>query len=178
MKRFKDYLIASVGIIMLLSCKNKEEDIVGTPEEVLPGNWKIESVQLTDYENGVTFDGSTYFSDTTLFNVGTIQITPFSLDSLEPVDLEKHMVECLLEIRDGQMEVSLNSLFMSGTELWATIRYNGPGGYQLIDTPVEEFYYTSHIFNNRYRVIIVDNDNLQLSTVNDEENHVITLVRD
>lgn len=177
MMRYKDYLIASVGILMLLCCKNKEEVVVGTPEQVLPGLWKIESVQLTDYEKGITYQGSTFFKDTTLFNVGRIQINTFSIDSLELLDLEKHRVECLLEISGGQMEVSLNSLFMNGTEWWAAIRYNGPGGYQLIDTPVEEFYYTSHIFNNSYTVVIVDNDNVQLSTFNGEENHVISLAR-
>jgi hypothetical protein len=178
MKSYKECLLATLGMmLMLVSCKNKEEDVVGTPEQVLPGVWQIESVKLTDYEKGVTFQGSTFFNDTTLFNVGRIQINTFALDTLEAIDLENYSVECLLEISSGQMEVSLNSLFMGGAEWWAAIRYNGPSGYQLIDTTVEEFYYSSHIFNNSYTVVIEDNYNMQLLTFNDEENHIITLVR-
>jgi len=177
MKRFVDCLIAFVVVLILVCCTKKEDQVIGSPEEVLPGLWSIDSVKLTDYDEGVTFQGKTFFNDTILVDVGKIQISPFSIDSLEPLDLEQHRVECLLEISAGQMSVSLNSLFMSGTDWWAAIRYNGPDGFQLIDTPIEEFYYTAHIFNNNYTLVIEDTNTVKLRTSNDNENHVITLVR-
>ena len=178
MMRSINYLLTSAAILTLLCCTKKDEQFTGSPEEVLPGQWRIESVELTDYDGGVTYQGSTFFHDTVLINVGIIQISSFSLDSLEAVDLGQHKVECLLEISGGQMDVSINSLFMSGTDWRATIFYNGPDGYQLIDTPIEEFYSTAHIFNNFYTLEIEDNHTVKLWTSNEKENHVITLVRD
>ena len=177
MPRFADYFITLFVVLFLVCCTKKEEQVIGSPEEVLPGLWRIDSVKLTDYDKGVTFQGNTFFNDTILINVGTIQISPFSIDSLEALDLEQHRVECLLEMGAERMSVSLNSTFLIGADWFAAIRYNGPGGYQLIDTPIEEFYYSAHIFNNHYILEIVDNNTVTLWTSNDMENHVISLVR-
>lgn len=177
MEKFKVCLFIVVTILNCAGCSKEDDQVCGSPEEVLPGFWKIESVRLTDYGMDVTYQGSTFFNDTVLFDVGSIQIDPFSLDSLEAKDLEKHKVECRLQISDGQMEVSMNSLFMGGGEMFAAIRYNGPSGPQLLDTQIEEFYYSSHIFNNLYTLEITDADNVKLPTSNDKENHIITLIR-
>jgi hypothetical protein len=177
MVKIVNYVVAFGAMLIYLSCTQKDEHVIGSPEVVLPGVWNIVSVELTDYDEGVSYEGSTFFNDTVLTNVGIIQISSFSLDSLEALDLGQHKVECLLEISGGQMSVSINSLFRNGTDWRANIFYNGPEGYQAIDTPIEEFYSTAHIFNNFYTMEIEDHDTVKLWTSNANENHVITLVR-
>ncbi len=178
MRNCLNYIIVSIAILLSASCANKDDQTIGSPEQVLPGLWRIDSVELSGYNEGVTYRGSTFFTDTVLLQVGKIQISSFSIDSLEALDLGQHRVECMLDISEGEMSVALTSLYEIGAEWKATIFYNGPDGFQLIDTPIEEFYTTAHIFNNFYTLEIVDNHTAKLWTSNDTENHVISLTRD
>lgn len=178
MRNLLNYIIPTIAILLSASCTNNENQPIGSPEQVLPGLWRIDTVELIDYNAGVTYQGNTFFNDTILLHVGKIQISSFSLDSLEALDLGQHRVECLLNINGGEMNVALNSLFKTGTGWKATILYNGPDGFQEIDTPIEEFYSTAHIFHNFYTLEIVDNHTVKLWTLNEAENHVISLTRD
>lgn len=172
------FILSFVTILLQVSCTDKEDQPIGSPEQVLPGLWRIDTVELIDYITGITYQGNTFFNDTVLHHVGKIQISSFSLDSLEAIDLGEHRVECTLDIDGEEMNVAITALFKTGTEWKATIFYNGPDGFQLIDTPIEEFYSTTHIFHNFYTLEIADNDHIRLWTTNEAKNHVMSLARD
>ena len=162
---------------MFGGCSKEENEILRQAEMVLPGTWKIESVQLPKYGLGVTYQGNTFVADTILYNIGSIEIQSFSTDTLDLQYHENSKVNCNLFIEDDFIPISLNKLFLSGEDLFSYFRYNGPDGFEPIDNPGEEFFYSSHIFYNNYIIRIIDSKNVKLLKASDQNNTIISLTK-
>ena len=172
----KSTTITSVLLVAIfLGCNREEQHLLSTAETVLPGNWYIEAVELPG-TYGTTYQGSTIRSDTIIFDVGTIEIDQFSIAELE-FDYAVPGVNCSVEILNEEFPYMIKHIFISGSEIFAYFRWNGPQGAFEISTPVEEFIWSSHIFNANYYVVVKDNDHIQLEKGNDRERHVIHMVR-
>ena len=163
------------SISLMVSC-SKDENILQQAERLLPGTWAIVSVELPKYGLGVSYQGNTFVADTVLFGVGNIGISDFSLGQLSSFHDQADNVVCELNIGSEGYPYSLNELFLSGDELFSQFRYNGPEGSFPIETPEEQFIFSSFIFNNNYVIEILDSDHLKLSKANDAR-HIISLTR-
>ena len=173
MKNINYYLFSILISVALVNCVKEEDQILGQAEEVLPGLWSIDSVTLPGGGKGISYQGHTFYSDTTLLNIGSIEINQFSADTMGSYESR---LACELTIGGESIPVSMNSIFLSGKQLWANFAFNGPDGLHPIDTPAEEFYWSSYIFNNKnYIVEILDSKNIRLLKATDVENHILKL---
>ncbi len=162
---------------MTLGCIKEETGLLHSAEKVVPGIWQIESVQLPRNGSGVTYQGNTFIADTTLFDVGRIEINNFSTDTLSPQINDQHRVKCVVTIGNETFPFCINHLGLSGSEIFSGFEWNGPPGIDTIDTPGEQFIWSAFIFNNNYIIQIVNEDNIVLRKASDQNGHVITLKR-
>jgi hypothetical protein len=151
--------------------------LLSQAESALPGSWHIESIRLPGYGLGITYQGQTFYSDTILYEVGELEITSFSGDTLSYSDSQFGNVECTLLMDNQVFPVGIRTLFISGDEIFSGFEYNGPEGTFPIVTNAEKFFWSSNIFNNNYFIRIIDEDYVQLAKANDSDDHVITLRR-
>ena len=126
---------------------------------------------------GITYQGNTFYVDTILFDIGSIEIPEFSGDTLNSINLNPGKVRLTVTIENESFPYSINSLTTSGDEIFSIIRYNGPPGSFPIDTPGEKFLWSTFVFNSNYVITIIDNDHIELAKANDKNDHVITLKR-
>src|SRR5687767_10522770 len=168
------YSLLSI-LFIVIGCSNERIRILNQAEDVMPGNWHIESVRLPRYGQGVTYQGNTFMSDTILFDIGTFEIEPFSADSLKPGLPAK--VKCNLIIDNEDFPFSINTLVASGEDIFTFIGFNGPEGTFPITTLAEKFIWSSYIFMDNYFIKIIDEDHIELQRANQRSEHVITLKR-
>jgi hypothetical protein len=161
-----------IVVFLLPACTKSDDQVLHRAELILPGLWNIESVTLPANPMGVKYQGSTFYTDTTLLNVGSLFINSFSLDKKE---LHSTDIDCELTIDNQPVHLSMDAVFTSGDELWATFESGAPEGVYSIVTPAEGFYWSAQILNSNYIVDIIDGDNIRLLRANDQENHIILL---
>ena len=158
------------------SCNLEEGRLLNRSEDVLPGTWQIESVALPGYGLGITYEGNTFYGDTILYDVGEIEIEQFQSSRLDLQSTDGYHVPCTLTLKNEIFDYRIDRLFISGDELFAGFRPSGEG-VNIIDTPGEEFLSTSHIFNNNYYIVIIDDNHIRLEKGNNRQGHVLTLER-
>ena len=163
--------------ILSISCTSERAPLMTLAEHVIPGSWTIESIRLPGDPMGITYKGSTFFVDTVLFDLGSIDIPEFSADTLTSYIQNPGKVRCTVTIENESFPYSITSLFPSGEDIFAVIRYDGPDGAFLIETPGEKFVWSSFVFNNNYIITIFDKDHIELAKANDQGDHVISLKR-
>lgn len=164
-----------VFVAIFLSCNQEEQHLLSSAEAILPGNWYIEAVELPA-NSRITYQGNSIRTDTILFDVGTIEIGPFSIADLDQ-DYEVPGVNCTATILNEVFPYMIKHIIIAQSEIFVYFRWNGPYGVYEINTPGEEFIWSSFIFNNSYYVVVTDNDHIQLEKANDRESHVIHMSR-
>lgn len=173
---FHSGLLQFVILLSIFSCSTERMQILDKAEKILPGNWKIESVQLPRDHNGVTYQGITFFTDTILYDVGSLELAEFSADTLSHEGDGK--VSCNVSIGADHFPFSLNFLTISGENIFTRFQYNGAHGIHYPNTPGEEFIWSSLIFNNNYVITIINNNLVELAKANEQHDNVITLRRE
>lgn len=150
--KFKLVLII-VSIIGLVSgCTNDTHQFSSTAEEILPGRWRIESVVLPANPEGITYQGNTFFNDTVLFDIGEFEFGTFDFydGALDfPVTTP---IACNLNLENENFAFVINNLIISHGEMHGSFNQIIPGGIDTIDTPGEEFVWSSRVFANNYSV--------------------------
>lgn len=172
MKKIKLLILPIIAITLLTACTKGEDLILDQAEEIMPGLWTIESIKLPGNPMGIKYQGNAFYRDTTLLNVGSLFINSFSLNKKE---LHSTEIDCELTIDNQPVHLSMDAVFTSGDELWATFESGVPEGVYSIVTPAERFYWSAQILNSNYIVDIIDGDNIRLLRANDQENHIILL---
>ncbi|HZY10423.1 MAG TPA: hypothetical protein VFF29_04650 [Bacteroidota bacterium] len=170
------YQLLLLTLALSFSCNLEEGRLLNRVEDVLPGNWHIESVELPGYGLGITYEGNTFYNDTILYDVGTIEIAPFDIEKLDLQNPNAPPVPCLLTIKTEAFPYQIKRLFISGDEAFSNFGYAGEG-VNIIDTPGEEFIWSSDIFDNNYYIVIIDDNHIRLEKGNNRDGHVLTLER-
>jgi hypothetical protein len=170
-----NFLFLTLVAFTLGSC-SKDNDQLQQAEQILPGTWKIKSFQVPKDGLGVSFQGNTFYVDTTLYDIGSITIPDFSADDLAASFDQSHKVPCEVTIGNETFPFSINALLPSKNDLFSYFRYNGPDGLHPIITPEEAFIWSSFIFNNNYIIKFLDSKNIRLVKANNQT-HVISLSR-
>lgn len=171
----KSTTTALLLVAICLSCNREEQHLITLAETVLPGKWRIEAVEIPG-NCGMIYQGTSIRTDTIIFDVGTIEIDQFSIATLD-FDYEIPGVNCSVNIMNEEFPYMIKHIFITGSEIFAYFRWNGPQGVFEISTPGKEFLSSSHIFNENYYVVVEDNNHIQLEKGNDREGRVIHMVR-
>lgn len=177
-KGIKNFILTFFLGVILVSCSKDESKILRQAEEVLPGIWHIKSLKLPKNGSGITYHGNTFISDTTLFDIGSIDITDFRSQDLNTENLSEPKVICELKIDAESFPISINRMFVNqDEELFTYFRFNGPDGIHPIDTPGKEFFWSSFIFNDNYIIDIIDSKNVEIMKVDDRDAYVMSLTK-
>ena len=174
MKNSKYCLFLLVIILGLTNCREEKDPILEYAEQVLPGLWKIDSVNLPRDPTGISYQGTEFFVDTTLFNLGSFEINPFSTDT---AGIYETRLPCELIIDGEPFPVSMDNIYIAGRQLWTNFGSNRPPGVYPIETHPQEFYSSARIFNGNYVVYINDVDHMVFVRSNDAARGIIYLSR-
>lgn len=169
--------IVLLCITLLLGCNQEEKHLIRSAELVLPGEWHIETVELPKFAQGVTYQGNTIFSDTILHDLGEIYIPEIDAFSFSLSNTNPPPVPCVLTIEQEVFDYQITRVFIVGKmEIFSTFD-PAPHGISIVDTPGEEFLFSSRIFKDNYFIVIVDKNHVRLERGNDREDQVIVLKR-
>lgn len=164
-------------LVSLMSCSADRLKLYEEAEQILPGEWAIESIQLPAYGPGITYQGNTFVVDTILFDVGSVVISDFTVDHLNKLSDYDTDIICTVTIGNEDFPFKIAHLSVSKDEWFSQFEYNGPDGSFPIVTPGEQFIWSSHVFNNNYIINVIDEDHIQLLKANDRDDDIISLSR-
>jgi hypothetical protein len=170
MKEIRLTLVILSTIAFLYACSNDTHQFSSNIEQVLPGKWRIESVYLPAINEGITYQGKTFYRDTTLFEIGEMEFSSFQFYSGLDFPVSTN-VNGNLKIEDENFPFIINNLIID-VSIHGFLSLDLPEGVDTIDTPGEEFVWSSRIFNANYRVLVDGDHHVQLESY---KNHVIDL---
>jgi hypothetical protein len=151
--------VISVVLVYLLisSCAKNDEKALSLIEQKLPGKWNIESVTILSLGSGINYQGETFYHDTILYDIGSLEIPIFSTDLLDLNSFADSAYKCKLIIEGDTFNIRIEHLFMSGSDYFVYFRH---GYSDLFGTENQNaaFLNTSRLLNfNAYLFIINDN---------------------
>jgi len=172
MKEVRFALIILSITAFLFACSNDTHQYSSNIEQVLPGKWRIESVYLPAVSEGITYQDKTFFQDTTLLDVGEIEFTPFEFYSSEWYTPVSTTIVGYLKIDNESFLCFFNNLIIDHGTVHGFFSLGVSEEIDTIDTPGEEFVWSSRIFNANYRLLFDGDQHVQLESFRD---HVIDL---
>jgi hypothetical protein len=161
-------------LVLFSGCENDTYQFTTNIEEVLPGRWLITSIQLPAIEQGIEYQGKFIFHDTTLTNVGELEFGTFDFYGLDSGFAISSNVTCNFKIENEDFPFIVNNFSISGGEMRGFFSQIIAGGIDIIDTPGEEFVWSSSILNNNYSVFMIDTQNVILESF---RGHLIELMK-
>ncbi len=170
---FVPIILSSLAI--LAGCTNDLHQFTTNAEEILPGRWQIESVSLNANPEGISFRGDTFFNDTILFDIGEFEIGTFDFPRSGWDSPSSTSIICSLNIDDENFDFVINYLIVSGGEMYGSFAQSIPGGIDIVDTPAEEFLWSSQLFTSFYSVFLTGDQHVRLEKFNWPSSEVIEL---
>lgn len=164
---------------LLFGCTSERIKILNEAEEVLPGNWQIESLRLPADHLGTTYQGNTFYVDTTLSDVGTIEIPVFSADTLDfnsPID-GKVRIEVNIDQEIFPFAIHYLLPYYEDSGIFLNIHWDFPAGVFVPQTDAEKFLLSSFILNENFIIQIIDNDHIEMRDANQFDGQKFTLKR-
>lgn len=147
---------------LILSCNAADHALVNDAENTLPGYWHIESMYIPE-NSFVQYFGDIIGGDTTLMDVGYLQIPDFSADSLElggalkPVRMQMH-------IEGESISLHLDRLFLTADKSY--FMYLRPGDSTTWTGPAGVFAESTKLFDRNHLLHLFGKDHVDLETAN------------
>lgn len=170
--KFKSAIIILSTSLVFIACSNDTHQFSSTLEEVLPGKWQIASIYLPADNEGITYQGQTFFEDTTLFDVGEVAFNPFFFYTSAWYVPVSSTVHGTIKLEDEIFPFEINNLILSSDGIHGFLNPVINNGIDTIDTPGEEFIWSSKILSNNYWIWTDGEQHIRLESF---RNHVIDL---
>jgi|GEM_PF-2934117 len=147
--------------LLISSCDVDPNPDLEIAERVLPGNWNIESVNISTMSGGVRFLGETLEKDTILSNVGTLTIPNFEMDSMSLSGND--VIECTYTLNGESDYVHIESIFAISNESEVVYywRRNGFINKDDADPDIKKFLDDSKLFWDNYYAEIIDTETVE-----------------
>lgn len=164
-------ILPSIIFSMLLfySCTNDvhQYQFSSDFEQILPGQWQIESIQLESAIEGITYKGTTFYHDTTLLDVGQVEFGTFGFIPSRWSSWDQPVTSSIavnLKLDDENFPFIIAELDPHGLDF---VGYFQPINQSIdsIDTPGEQFVWSSYVFfHNNYWLTLEGERHMRLET--------------
>jgi len=153
-------------IALFCSCTADTHQFTSDFQQILPGKWQIESIQLQFRSDGITYQGNTFYHDTTLLDVGEIEFGSFGFREFSWDQPVTTSIAGNLKIENESFPFVIDELILSGHEIFGFFYLDQNSWIDSIDTPGEEFVSSAHLFNSNYWVTMTGESHIRLETFN------------
>lgn len=158
MKKFS-LLLLPLLILFLSSCEKEEKILLSSIEQILPGEWVIDSMRL-DPSVPYYYYSTLIEGDTTLENVGYLSIPTFNVANLDLNSANPQIIQSVMDIDGVELNLAIEKLFLSELEYFAYLRFNDTSAN--LNTPQGEFAEAVRIFTSNCYVYVIDEDHLHI----------------
>jgi hypothetical protein len=168
--------VISVVLVYLLlsSCAKNDGNSLRFIEQKLPGKWNIESVTIPSWGSGIKYKGETFYHDTILYDIGSLEIPPFSTDLLDLNSKADSTYRCNLIIEGDTFNILIEHLFMSGSDYFVYFRQ---GYSDLFGTENQNaaFLSTSRLFNFNAYLFIINDNQIRIKRASGDDDYTVML---
>ena len=166
-------LLAIVGVMAALtSCNKEENNRLQEIERILPGEWRIDSLQILGSAN-VTLNGEQVKSDIIIRNIGALFIPKFDTGRLSLNVNPAEPVEAIMEVNGVDLFLDIEKLFLSGGEYFAYLRLRENN----LSTPQGSFIWDTKLFYNNSYIDVISNDRIEFRKASGEPGNKVFLSR-
>jgi len=159
---------------LFLNCKKNDEKPLKLIEQKLPGKWNIESVSIPGWGGGVKYKGETFYHDTILYNIGYLEIPPFSTDLLDLNSISDSIYQCTLIIESDTFIIHLEQLFMSDADYFVYFRQEFSDLF-LTQNQNAAFLSSSRLLNFNSWLYIVNDNQIRIKKASGNDDYTIIL---
>lgn len=175
MKNLFFLIIVICFLSTIHSCTDDNEELLGQIENILPGNWTIDSFYMPAYGRGIRHNGDIIFNDTILYDVGVISIPIFSTDTLN-YTLQKGSHICSYNYQNEELDFTIESITVYSQDSHDEVDYFIYLSDNITSqTNVSNWINDSRIFNDNFVLKVIDNNRVTLNDPGENKNRVLFL---
>lgn len=172
-KMKKYFILFALFSFFLINCSKEEKEKLERMENILPGEWNIETFYIPKYGTGLYYKGKTIYKDTVLTNVGTMKIPEFIIENLDLNASRRDTISYILTIDNEIFTFNIEALFLSGTDYFAYFRPDGLFG----NSEAQKFLDSSRLFYMNAEIVIEDENNIQIHKSGERNKYYLALSR-
>ena len=152
------FLNILIALFFLTSCQTPQEIFLTEIEEILPGEWVMDSVKVVPYPSIQYFD-QTFTAPATLRDIGTISIPSFTAQNAQLDAKNKQIIRTQATVNAIPFELIFQDL-IPGNHICHVLFHveQFPNNKELL-----QFMNETALFTNNYTIEIIDSDHLFIS---------------
>lgn len=168
------FFLLCILFFSLSSCSDEEQVLLDNIEVLLPGQWHI-SEWVIRPSPAVNHFGKILENDTTLLDVGVLNIPPFSTSNLD-LNSDIHIpIEAELFINGISLKVQIEYLFLSGLDYFAYLR---TPEFPLLNSPEAIFISETRFFMKNHFIHVLDRNTIIIQEASGDGFNRMGLIRE